>query len=137
MRITLDTNILISATFWRGESDTIIRKAESGKVELILSREILQEYVEVLDYKEIKNKIRDKKLDMQRTAEKIASISTIVSPKEKISIIKNDPSDNKILECAKAGHVKFIITNDKHLLTLNEFEGIKIVTPKEFLENRL
>jgi len=58
----------------------------------------------------------------------------LVEPKEKFNTIKDDPSDNKIIECAKEGKSDFIITNDNHLLKLKEFEGIRIVTPKEFLK---
>ena len=48
-------------------------------------------------------------------------------------LIKEDPDDNKILECAKAGLVDYIVTNDYHLLKIGVFEKIKIVKPDEFL----
>jgi len=57
-----------------------------------------------------------------------------VIPLEKLVIIKDDPDDNKILECAKAGKVEIIVSNDNHLLKLKEFKRIKIITPKEFLK---
>ena len=94
--ITIDTNVLISATFWSGSSDKIISMVEAKKLELILSEEIVNEYVEVLNYEEIKNKIKDKKLEIKLTVEKIKSISTIVMPKERLNIIKDDPDDNAI-----------------------------------------
>jgi hypothetical protein len=46
-----------------------------------------------------------------------------------------DDPDNRILECAKAGGANFIISGDKHLLNLKNYQGIKIVTPGEFLES--
>lgn len=61
MRITLDTNVLISATFWDGCSDKIIRKVENKEVELILSEEIIKEFSEVLDYKEIQDNSKSQK----------------------------------------------------------------------------
>ena len=60
MKITVDTNVLISATFWYGDSEKIITKAENKEIELVLSRDIIKEYNEVLQYKEIKDKIKDK-----------------------------------------------------------------------------
>ena len=66
---------------------------------------------------------------------KIKSIIKSLRWKEqlkKLSIIKDDLDDNKVLECAKAGKVDFIVSNDKHLLKLKNFEKIKIVSPKEF-----
>ena len=137
MKITSDTNTLISATFWSGSSDKIISQADVKEIELVLSNDIIKEYGEVLNYKEIQDKIKDKKLEMKRTVGKIISISTMVIPKEKVNIIKDDPDDNAILECAKAGNVDFIISNDKHLLKLKKFENIPILTPDEFVEKYL
>ncbi len=134
MKITVDTNILISGTFWKGASHEIINKAENKEIKLVLSKDILKEYCEVLNYEEIQNKIKDKNLEMKRSVEKIVSISIIVFPKEKLNIVKEDPDDNKILECALEGNVNYIITQDNHLLKLKEFRGIKILTPKEFLK---
>jgi len=92
MKITADTNILISAIFWLGKS-----------------------------------------LEGMLSVEKIISISTIVEPLAKIEIIKEDIEDNIILECAKEGNADYIISQDKHLLKLRQFENIKIITPEEFL----
>ena len=133
MKLTTDTNILISSTFCDGASNKILEKIENNELELILSKDIINEFSKVLGYEEIKNKIKNKNLEMKRTVEKIISISTIVEPKEKINIIKEDPDDNKILECALEGNVDYIITKDEHLLKLEEFKGIKITTPEEFL----
>ena len=58
MRITADTNTLISATFWYGASDKIISRVEAKEIQLILSDEIIKEYVDVLEYEEIQEKIR-------------------------------------------------------------------------------
>jgi len=52
---------------------------------------------------------------------------------KKINVIEDDPDDNKVLECAIAGNVDCIVTNDKHLLKLKEYNGIKILTPDEFV----
>lgn len=134
MKITVDTNVLISATFWHGASDKIIERVENKKIELVISREIIGEFKKVLGYKEIRDKIKDKNLEMKRSVEKIISISTVVKPKEKFKVVKEDPDDNKIIECAFSGKVHYIISQDRHLLDLKEFKGIKIITPKEFLD---
>jgi len=55
-----------------------------------------------------------------------------VSPKEKFAVIKDDPKDNKLLECAVAGKANFLISGDKHLLSLKEFQGVKIITIEEW-----
>jgi len=134
MKITTDTNVLISSTFWSGDSNKILEKAENKEIELILSKEIIEEFSEVLEYKEIKDKIKNKNLEMKRTIEKIISLSTLVEPKIKFNEIKDDPDDNIILECAAEGNVDFIVSQDKHLLKLKEFKEIKIIPPEEFLK---
>ena len=53
-----------------------------------------------------------------------------------LRVIKEDPSDNMILECAVAGGVDFVISGDDHLLAVGEFHGIRIVNPSEFLGMR-
>lgn len=134
MKITVDTNVLISATFWYGASDKIMSKVEAKEIQLILSEEIIKEYAQVLEYKEIQDKIKDKKLEMKLTLKKIISISKIVMSKQKLDVVKDDPDDNKVLGCALACKAEYIVTQDKHLLKLKQFKGIKIVIPKEFLE---
>jgi uncharacterized protein len=133
MKITIDTNVLISGSLWKGASDKILEKVENKEIELILSKNIIEEFSEVLNYDEIKNKIRDKGLEIRRTVEKIVSISNTIEPLEKLKIITEDSDDNMVLECAVEGKVDFIITQDKHLLKLREFQEIKIITPEEFL----
>ena len=133
MRVTLDTNVLISATFWKGDSDRIIELAEHGKIELILSPAIIEEFLKVLDYKEIQEKIVGKNLRMRRPIEKIISIAAIVIPKRLIDIVKEDPADNKIFECAIEGKAGFVVSQDKHLLRISEYGGVKVVSPRELL----
>src|SRR3989344_2390387 len=129
MRITVDTNVLISATFWKGNSFRIIEKVENKELDLVLSKDIIKEFIGVLNYEEIQDKIKDKNLEMQRTVEDIISISIVIEPEQEFNIIKDDVKDNIILECAFEGKVDYIITNDKHLLNLKEFKNIKIITP--------
>ncbi len=61
-------------------------------------------------------------------------ISTKVTPKENVEVIREDPEDNKFLDCAVAGKADYIVSGDQHLLELNEHEGIKIVTASELLK---
>lgn len=135
MRITTDTNVLLSSSFWKGASFTILERVEQKEIELILSEEIIEEFTRILQYEEVQKKIKDKNLEMRRSVEEIISIATIVEPKEKLKVVKDDPDDNKILECALEGNVDYIITKDNHLLKLKEFRRIKIITPEEFLDN--
>ena len=134
MKITADTNVLVSAAYWDGESNKIIEKVERKEIELVLSKEILEEFAAVLGYREMQDKIKNKNLEMKRTIERIAAISTIAEPKQKFEIVKEDPDDNKIIDCAKAGNVDYIVTNDHHLLNLKNIGGIVVITPEELIQ---
>ncbi|MBI3623370.1 putative toxin-antitoxin system toxin component, PIN family [Candidatus Pacearchaeota archaeon] len=134
MKITTDTNVLISSTFWEGASDKIMQRVENKEVELILSRELVNEFTRALDYDEIKDKIKDKNLEVRRSVEKVISISTIVEPTQKFDVVKEDLDDNKVIDCAVEGNVDYIITQDNHLLKIKDFKRIKIVKPEEFLD---
>ena len=134
IRITVDTNILISASFQHGLPEKIINKAENRELILVLSEKILEEYNKVLNYEEIKEKIQGKDLEMKQALLRIGMIAEIVEIKSKIKLIKEDPSDNKIIECAVDGKVDYIISKDNHLLKHKEYKGIKIITPEEFLK---
>ncbi|MBU2633941.1 MAG: putative toxin-antitoxin system toxin component, PIN family [Nanoarchaeota archaeon] len=129
-RVVLDTNILISAFGWGGNPKQIFNEIIKGNLNLIISSKQFEELSKVLDYPKFdfseEQKTRFKSL--------ILEISIFVYPKEKVNIIKEDPSDNIFLETAITGKVDFIITGNNHLLKLKEFKGVKIVTPKEFLE---
>jgi len=132
MRITVDTNVLISSTFWEGDSSKIIKKVETGELKLILSESIIKEFEKVLNYNEIQDKIKNKNLEMKYSINKIVSLSIIIDPLQKLNICE-DSNDNIILECALEGQVNYLISQDNHLLKLKEIQGIKIITPNEFL----
>ncbi len=133
IRFTADTNILVSGSFWTGDSFKILEKTDKKEITLVTSKNIIGEYTKVMDSDEIIEKIKNKSLILSGVIQRVISNSSIVEPTEKINAVKEDPDDNKILECAKAGKVDYIVTNDNHLLKLKEFDGIKIVEPDEFL----
>lgn len=104
------------------------------KAEVIISEELLREYDDVLNREEIAEKIENKSLVIRDIVQKVISKAEIVEPMRKFEVIPEDPDDNLILDCAFEGKVDFIVSQDKHLLRLNEFQGIKIVSPEEFLK---
>jgi len=127
-KAVLDTNILVSATFWNGNPYKITQKAIENKIQCYISKEILDEYSNTLR--------RDFKLNeeqIEHRLEKILLFVILVNPKTRIDAV-TDKDDNKILEVAIEAKAKYIISGDHHLLELKEFKGIKIVKAKEFLE---
>ncbi len=134
LRVVLDTNVLVSGTFWSGQSSHIIKLVEQGKLVLIVSKAILREYDEIIHSEEIRQKVKHH-TERAQAALKLAQFGTFVEPKERIRAVKDDPDDDKFLEASIAGNAKYLISKDKnHLLPLKEFRGVKIITPEEFLD---
>src|SRR3989338_8247037 len=129
MRVVLDTNILISALFWRGNPYNVVLNALKKKYVLYLSQEILNELGEKL---RIKFKFPEDKI--RNHIEILRENGKVTKPDVKLDIIREDPDDNKFLECAVSCNADFIVSGDKHLLKIKEFKGIKIVTAKQFLD---
>lgn len=128
IKIVLDSNVFISALFWKGAPYQIFKEVLKGAILNFTSPEILEE---------IKKKLLDKfQLPPEKVKEFLEIIifnSQIVHPKKKINLVKKDPSDNKIIECALEAGASFVISGDKHLLEIKEYKGIKIISPREFL----
>lgn len=128
-KIVLDTNVFISALGWKGNSRIIFNKIINKEYELLISNKQLLEIKRVLDYPKFKFTTQQK----VRFLKILYEIARIIKTKIKIDIIKEDPSDNILLEAAIEGKTDFIITGDKHLLKLKTFKDTIIITPKEFL----
>ena len=131
IRIVADTNIFISGIFWVGNfSSQVIELWRRGKIELVTSLPIVEEIVRNLRG----FKIRMNEESVKEWEQIILENAILVEPLEKIEAIKDDPTDNKFLEASIAGNAEYIITRDRHLLKLKEHNGIKIMTPEEFLK---
>ena len=130
MKVVLDTNVYISGLLLpESNPGKILMLIAEGHLELLLSRPILVELHRVL-----REKIRYTENDARKAIQSIESQGDIVTPTSLIEVITSDPSDNKILECALDGNANVIITGDKkHLLPLEKFRGIRILSPAEFL----
>ncbi len=129
-KATLDTNILISALGWRGNPKQVFDKIVNGEVELFISDEQFNELSEAIEYPKFQFTQQQK----DRFKSLILELSNFVKPQERIDAVKKDPDDNMVLEAAVAGNVEYIVSGDPDLLELKEFRGIKIRTPRKFLE---
>lgn len=131
IKVVLDTNVLISGIFWKGNyCSRIIDLWISGKIEMISSLEIIKELGDTLtDFK-----IQMPEEMITEWQNKIIANTTIVEIKEKIDIVKNDPKDNKFFEAALVGKADYIISQDKkHVLSIKKYKNVKTISPEEFL----
>lgn len=127
-KVVLDTNLFVAANFnSKSASAQILRMAKQRKIKTLWSESIRRELEIILN--NIKAKTKTRKLIDEILIEK-----NRLDRLPKIKIIRDDPEDNKFINCALAGNADFIITNDTHLLKLKEFHNIRIVQPREFLK---
>ena len=130
MRIVLDTNVLISGIFFTGPPYQILEAWRDGNLQILVSPAILEEYRRVMN--ELVSQFEAINLDP--FLDLLTLRSEIVLAPLMPRIIKEDPSDDKFLECAVAGKAVCIVSGDKHLLKLSEFRGIRILTPRHFIQ---
>lgn len=128
-KIVIDTNNLISALGWEGNSREIVRKAVDSEFSLFISLKQMSEIERVMNYP----KFRFTEEQKMQFLEILMGTANIIYTGTKLDIIKDDPDDNLILECAVECDADFIITGDKHLLKLQQFRAIRVVTAREFL----
>lgn len=130
-KVVVDTNIFVSAhLISNGNPARVIDCWIEGEYVLLVSKSIVEEIIRVLHEKGITTQKIEKLLFL------LSKKTIMIASKEEIFVVKDDPSDNKFLECAVLGKANYIVSGDKHLLGLGEYEGIKILTPKEFLDVR-
>jgi len=128
IKVVFDTNIFISGLFWSGLPNRLWFLAKFGSFELLVSDPILKEIERSLTRKFSYNEV-----EASQVTRTIKSFSRIVYPKKVINRIKEDPSDNRILECAFEGGAKYIVSGDKHLLAVEKYKSISILTARDFL----
>lgn len=121
MKLVLDTNVLVSALFWEGHERTLLQACFQGYHRTVTSPFILNELDRVLQ----------EKFDIPETLARnyinqLLATAKTVDPKPHLATIEDDPSDNRILECALAAKADVIVTGDSHLLDLDSFHGIEI-----------
>jgi len=129
VKVVLDTNVLISAIMFGGKSRDILEMGISGKIKIAVSQDILKELAEVL----VDKKFRVPVSFVQQTIHELSEITELVIVTDRITVIKDDPDDNHILECAVSAKADYIVSGDSDLLGLKHFKKIKILSPSDFL----
>ncbi|MDP3912814.1 MAG: putative toxin-antitoxin system toxin component, PIN family [Bacteroidota bacterium] len=131
MRLILDTNILVSAFIFKSETANNVVRISANKHTLLFSEST---------FKELKSTLLKQKFAGVAELSTISNflfnlvrIGEFIEPKIEITECR-DPKDNKFLELAVAGNAACIVTGDNDLLVLDPFRNIRIITPKEFLD---
>lgn len=127
--VTADTNVYVSALAFGGKPLQILEMAAQGLIRLSISEAILQETIRVLG-----DKFQWEEAALREVDATIRSISEVVAPTQAVDVIKSDPPDNRVLECATEAKSDYIVSGDRDLLRLGRFEDIHIVRVDELLK---
>lgn len=132
MKIVVDTNVVISGVFFGGFPRKILSAAVDGRLTLCATAEIVDEYVEI-----VQEMIARKQghLHSNLLAPLIRAME-LIEPQTRVTLSR-DPDDDKSLGCAKDARAMYIVSGDKDLLVLKEYEQILIMTAREFCERFL
>lgn len=130
MKIVLDTNVFISGVFFTGSPYQILEAWRDGNVEIIISEEILDEYIRVGDRLERQFPNIDIRSIFELLTVKAEMVSASILPDQ----ICEDPDDDKFLACAIASGAKYVVSGDKHLLKVTGYRSIEVLTPRKFVD---
>ena len=128
MKVVFDTNVLVSAlVFPGGRGEAALRRIIEEQDKLVISKPILDELLRVLGAKFA----RDAE-ELAHVAVFLSDLALTVNPRRRLRVVKDEP-DNRILECALAGHAEAIVTGDHALLAIRAYGGVRILSLGDYL----
>jgi hypothetical protein len=127
--VTADSNIWVSAFGYGGNPRRLIEMADAGEIRIDISEFIIDEVLRTL-----RDKFEWSAERLQEAADQMTAIARKVAPSRTVHVLKEDPADNHILECAAQAKSDYLVTGDTGLLSLGSFEDIPIVKVADFLE---
>lgn len=133
MKIVLDTNVLVSGIFFAGPPAEILAACEAGRVTLVLTPEVVEEYRRVTG--ELLAHYPD--ADAETVLDRLVLSSEIYVPVVLLKPVCSDPDDDKFFTCALAGGAPLIVSGDKHLRNASGVFGIRVLLPRVFVDNHL
>jgi uncharacterized protein len=129
LRAVVDTNVYISAFLYPQRAIfQIVHQAARRRYHLLISPAIIQEVGRVM-----REDLGWEENARIRHLKTLAQAGEIVIPRLTLDVIREDPPDNRILECAAEGRAHLIVLGDRHLRRLKVYQGIPIVRPIDFL----
>jgi len=133
MRVILDTNVFVYGIFFTGPPYQILKAWQDGKLKLVISPEILEEYQRV----GVALAEQFPSIDLRLILELVTIKAEMVRAQSLSEPVCVDPDDDKFFACALAGKSKTIVSGDKHLLHVSGFREIRVLKPREFVDQYL
>ncbi len=132
MKIVVDTNVVISGVFFGGNPRKIVEAIVDGAINAYATAEIVDEYMEIIESMIAR---KQGKISLSILSPLFSSLK-VIEGKTDIAICR-DPDDDKFIECAVDAKALYIVSGDNDLLDIEAYDGIQIITAKEFCEKYL
>ena len=136
VRVVLDTNVLVSGLVaGQGTPRQILDAWVEGRFTLVTSLYLVEELVHVLSYPRIAKRLRISDEEVEALLAALLSQAVVVPGHLCLPGVTRDPKDDAVVACAKEGQANCIVSGDQDLLVLEEYEGIQVVTPRQFMQS--
>ncbi|HEY1267330.1 MAG TPA: putative toxin-antitoxin system toxin component, PIN family [Candidatus Binatia bacterium] len=134
IRAVLDANVLVSAILTpKGIPAKILTAWRGDGFSLLTSPALLDELGRVLRYPRIKKRHEWSEKEIETFLEDLAYLAIFTPGELSPTVIDDDPTDDRYLECAVERAADYIVSGDTHLLGLGHYREIQILAPREFL----
>ena len=135
IRAVLDTNVLVSSLMVEhGPPRRILDAWLEDHYNLVTSLYLMEELIHVLSYPRIARRLCLDENDLTAILVALLSRAKVTPGRLRLPGVTRDPKDDAVVACAKEGNADYIVSGDQDLLVLGEYEGIRIVTPRRFVE---
>ncbi len=132
MRLVLDTNTIVSGFLWKGQPHRLLNVAKTRRdITLYTSPKLLAELADVLSRNKLAAAVAATRRLPDALMRQYLDIAQVVTPATVAPVIPADPDDDHVLACALVAKADLIVSGDRHLLQLQRYQGIPIVTAGE------
>lgn len=136
MRVILDASVVVAAVATknpRSASRLVIEAGALGACDLIVTNEIEAEYRDAVEREKVK-RATPRGLNRLAFVDAIVGTAVRVEPAPGVRVVAKDPKDDKYVAAALGGRAEFVVSFDRrHLVALGTHEGVRFVTPGDFL----
>lgn len=133
MRVTADTNTIVSGSLWKGNPRRVLKAARDGLIELYTTRHLLAELEDVLGRSKFAGTLASANRSVADVVTNYAFVATVVKARPIEPVVLRDPDDDAVLACAIAARCEVVVSGDSDLLDLKQHEGLRIITATELL----
>ena len=130
VRVVLDTSVFVPGVFFRGPPRDVLAAWRDGRIKVVVSREIIREYVRVGE----RLSARFPAADLEHALDMVTASATLVSAPPLPEPVCEDRDDDKFLACAVAGGARYVVSGDRALLATSPYQNVIVIRSRDFMD---